>query len=213
TVFNEVSLSPYTDFIDRMLVFLSSLMRRGELSTEASVDFLSYVLRQNVRHLTAYDLVTFHHRGANYPDALLLDAVLKAYLRLIETWPDLFSSAEEDMNQRRKRMRRRALRQGWLLRRRYEGHPVPETPTSPGENARLLPPSSPRVPEEEILQPDKRRHRLFENDELDCNEHAERVLHQSIRDLDHLEELQELGAALFLDRPLGMFKNPGEPDQ
>src|SRR5262249_44477193 len=33
-----------------------------------------------------------------------------------------------------------------------------------------------------------------------------------IADLGHAEELQELGMALFLDRPLGVFKAPGEPD-
>ena len=54
------------------------------------MDFLGWLLRQIGRHLTAYDLVTFHHRGANYPDALVLDAVLKAYLARIEREPELF---------------------------------------------------------------------------------------------------------------------------
>ena len=39
------------------------------------------------------------------------------------------------------------------------------------------------------------------------------MLRQSIRDLDHSQELQELGMALFIDRPLGASKNLGEPDQ
>jgi len=214
-LFEEISLSPYTNFVDNLLLFIECLERQGSWTTEDRLDFLSWLLRHLGRHLTAYDLVTFHHRGANYPDALLLDRVLKSYLRLIEDQPDLFFAAGEVINHRRKRLRRRALRQGWLLRRRYEGHPVPEAPTSPGENARVLPPSYPRLPEEEILRPDKRRHRLFENDELEphWNERAESALRQSIRDLDHPEELQELGMALFLDRPLGGFKSPGEPDQ
>ena len=214
-LFEEISLSPYTDFVGKMLRFIECLEQEGIWTTEDRVDFLSWLLRHVGRHLTAYDLVTFHHRGANYPDALFLDAVLKTYLRLIDARPDLFISAEPNSSQTRKRIRRRALRQGWLLRRWYEGHPVPRMPTSPGENARVLPPAYPRVPEDEILQPDKRRHRLFENDGLDVywNEHAEIVLQQSIHDLDHPEELQELGMALFLDRPLGACKNPGEVDQ
>src|SRR5262249_46809227 len=39
------------------------------------------------------------------------------------------------------------------------------------------------------------------------------LLRQSISDLQHSAELLELGMALFLDRPLGTFKRPGEPDQ
>jgi len=31
-------------------------------------------------------------------------------------------------------------------------------------------------------------------------------------DLQEPEELQELGTAVFLDRPLGALKHPGEPD-
>src|SRR5262249_20804518 len=76
TLFNEVSLSPYTDFVDKTLLFLGSLKRQGEISPGNHADFLGYMLRYNVRHLTAYDLINFHHRGANYPDALFLDAVL-----------------------------------------------------------------------------------------------------------------------------------------
>ena len=40
-----------------------------------------------------------------------------------------------------------------------------------------------------------------------------KVLEQSLADLEHPAELQELGMALFLDRPLGVFKQPGEPDR
>ncbi|HEV3078713.1 MAG TPA: hypothetical protein VGY66_03000, partial [Gemmataceae bacterium] len=66
-----VALSPYTEFVDRALSFINLAMR-GPDRDEDYVDFLSYLLRQTARHLTAYDLITFHHRGANYPDALLL---------------------------------------------------------------------------------------------------------------------------------------------
>src|SRR5207244_12098624 len=82
TLFNEVSLSPYTGFVDSTLAFLQTLVEQGAMAAEDQIDFLSYLLRQICRHLTAYDLITFHHRGANYPDALLLDSALKAYLSL-----------------------------------------------------------------------------------------------------------------------------------
>src|SRR5581483_1487988 len=119
--------------------------------------------RQGARHLTAYDLVTFHHRGANYPDALLLDAVLRRLPGLIEARPQLFLPAADDPaeGQTRKRLRRRALRQGWLLWHTYRGLPVPEVPTSPGENARVLPSPYPHVDEEQILQPGRRPRRLY----------------------------------------------------
>jgi hypothetical protein len=209
-LFEEVSLSPWTDFVDQVLAFLRELTDTGTLRIEDTVDFLSYLLRQLARHLTAYDLVTFHHFGANYPDALLLDAALKEYLDLAGRRPDLFEGPIT-----LPRLRRRALRQAWLLRRWYEGHPVPDAPTSQGENARVLPPPHVRVPEEQIVNPIKRTRRLFTDAprtrELD--EHGRRLLTTSIHDLTHPDELRELGMALYLDRPLGVFKAPGEPDQ
>jgi hypothetical protein len=39
---------------------------------------------------TAYDLITFHHRGANYPDALLLDHVLKRIVQNADLGPELY---------------------------------------------------------------------------------------------------------------------------
>jgi hypothetical protein len=216
TLFNEVSLTPYTDLTDKALTFLNCLEAQCYLDAPATTDFLSYLLRQLGRHLTAYDLVTFHHRGANYPDALLLDAVLKAYLARIEGCPELFLDAPEDDERvrRSKRLRRRALRQGWLHRRRYENHPVPDLPTSPGENNRVLPTSHPRVPEEQILQPTRRTMRLYTDDALTkyLGGRAAEVLRQSVADLSHSEEQRELGLALFLDRPLGVAKASGEPD-
>jgi hypothetical protein len=215
-LFNEVSLSPYTDFTEGVLDFLRSLEACGDLTPGQVVDFLAHLLRQLGRHLTAYDLVAFHHRGANYPDALLLDAVLKDYLARASAGPDLFLDAAGDGEEarRRKRLRRRALRQGWLVRRRYEGHPVPDLPTSPGENARALPPSHPRVPDEQLLQPARRRRRLYEGDPLPAplGPPAGAALRQSAADLEHEEERRELGAALFLDRPFGAGKAPAEPD-
>lgn len=216
TLFNEVSLSPWTAIADRTLAFLTAWESRGVLSATQATDFLSHLLRQTGRHLTAYDLVTFHHRGANYPDALLLDRFLKAYLARLNAEPSAFTAAAEDdeATAARRRLRRRALRQGWLLRRRYEGHAVPDAPTSPGEHARVLPPEYPRVPEEQLLLPGKRKKRLFADDPLShyLGVHGESVLRQSIADLVHPDELRELGIALYLDRPLGDAKAPAEPD-
>src|SRR5262249_25688689 len=211
-VFNEVSLSPWTDFVDKVLDFVHAL--ETPLGTGAVVDFLGQLLRQAGRHLTAYDLTTFHYRGANYPDALLLDAGLRAYLGFVERRPDLFNDEGRTTAEGNAKRRRRALRQGWLVRRLYEGHPVPDLPTSPGENNRVLPPSHPRVPEEQILQPARRRRRLFEGDPLPARLGARgaEVLRQSLADLEHPDERRELGMALFLDRPFGAAKAPGEPD-
>src|SRR5207248_10599286 len=137
--------------------------------------------------------------GANYPDALLLDAVLKAYLARAEDSPGLFLGGDGDGGSSRRRLRRRALRQGWLLRRRYEGHPVPDLPTSPGENSRVLPPTHPRVPEEQILQPARRRRRLYADDPLPAHlgPRGAVVLRASVADLEHPAERRALGLALF----------------
>jgi hypothetical protein len=216
TVFNEVALSPFTQFVDRTLAFVQCLVSNGYLASADQVDFLTYLLRQLSRHLTAYDLVTFHHAGANYPDALLLDAVLKACLDLAEHEPALFLERPGDATaEERRKRRRRGLRQGWLLRRRYEGHPVPDAPTSPGENARVLPPPHVRVPEEQITHPTRRTRRLYADDllTLSLKDQTRSILAQSCRDLLLPSELRELGMAVFIERPLGVFKAIGEADQ
>jgi hypothetical protein len=161
--------------------------------------------------------VTFHHRGANYPDALLLDVVLKCYLRLTERNPELFARNPTDSlkESNGKRYRRSALRQAWLLRRRYEGHLVPDAPTSPGENWRVLPPPHIRVPEEQILNSSRRTKRLYNGDSLDqyLTDRVRLTLAHSVEDLDHHPtELRELGMALFLDRPFGGAKTATETD-
>lgn len=217
TLFDEVALSPYTDFVDKTIGFLDILEEHGELDTEQHADLLGSLLRRIGRHLSAFDLVTFHHRGANYPDALLLDALLKAFLALIERRPELFFANNNDTTEdaRAKRFRRRGLRQGWLLRQQYQGHPVPDLPTSPGENARVLPPEFPHVSEEQIVNPLKRTRTLFGDALLQTKltPTGAKILRQSVDDLEQPAELQELGMALFLDRPLGAFKHPAEPDQ
>ncbi len=217
TMFNEVALSPYTDLVAKTLALLGALEEKQHVTSSVVLDFLAHLLRQLGRHLTAYDLVVFHHRGANYPDALFLDAVLKGYLERIERRPELFADAPEDSETdiRSKRLRRRALRQAWLLRARYEGHPVPDAPTSEGENARILPAPYVRVQEEQITQVQRRTKRLFSGDPLTvrCSPTIQMALTASLADLQHSEEMRELGMALFLDRPLGFAKVSLEPDQ
>jgi hypothetical protein len=215
-LFNEVSLSPYTDLADKTLALLEVLEERGRLSPAGRVDFLGWLLRQLARHLSAYDLVTFHQRGANYPDALLLDALLACYLDLAENRPELFADAPDvDQRERRtRRWRRRALRQACLLRTWYEGLSVPDAPTSQGEALRVLPEPHPRVPEEQILQPTRRQRRLFAGNPLAdrLQGRSRTLLEQAVNDLDRPDELRELGMALFLDRPFGSGKEPTEPD-
>lgn len=207
-VFNEVSLSPWTDLADKTLLLLGELERQGRVTGRAVVDFLADLTLQITRHLTAYDLITFHHRGANYPDALLLDVVLKELLRRVEAEPELLLTPDQVR-------RRRALRQGWLIRRSYENLPVPDAPTSPGENVRVLPPPHVRVPEEQILQPTKRRLLLYADDPLTrhLGPQGQVALQLALSELNQPKETLELGLALFLDRPFSAAKQPGEPDQ
>jgi hypothetical protein len=215
TLFNEVALSPYTGFVDTCLACWKALVAAGCFRVEDFVDFLAWLQRQLGRHLTAYDLVTFHHRGANYPDALLLDAVLNETCQLVERHPDLWLAHPQDPPERlrAKRLRRRGLRQAWLHRRACEGLPVPDVPVSPGENLRVLPPPHARVPEEQLLNPARRTKRLFVDEPLVLGPCVREALRQGVRDLEHTEELRELGLAVFLERPLGTAKLPGEPDQ
>lgn len=210
TLFNTISLSPWTCFADNALMFAEALVRHGALTAAQECDFLGHLLRQLGRHLTAYDLVTFHHRGANYPDALLLDAVLKRYLERVEAMPALFADDSPVA-----RLRRRALRHGCLARRHYEGHFVPDMPTSPGENARVMCDDYPHVPEEQLTQLLRRRRRLFEGEPLTglLGPRARAVLIRSVHDLADAAERAELGMAVFIDRPLGYAKAATEPDQ
>jgi hypothetical protein len=214
TMFGHLALSPYTPFFDRFTAWLMCLADGDLLRPAGVIDLVGYMLRHLVRHLTAFDLVTFHNRGTNYPDALALDALLKALLVLIDRHEELFLSATQDPAILRRR--RRALRQACLVRRHYEGLAVPDAPTSPGENTRVLPEGYVRVPEEQIVQTTRRRKTLFAGDPLDerMTPAAGRVLAASLADLEADDaELRELGMALFLDRPLGALKGPGETDR
>jgi hypothetical protein len=213
-LFEEISLSPYTDFVTKFLDFLNTATRLQLLSAADKVDCQVSQIRLLWRHLNAFDLVRFHHRGANYPDALLLDELLRSLIALADADGESFlpQTADTEVEIKKKRRRRGALRLGWLLRRHYAGLAVPEMPTSPGENSRVLPAPFRRMPEDEILNPAKRSQQLFET-ELQLPDSVRNILVQSIADLDDAGELQELGTALFLDRPLGVSKRVGEPDR
>jgi hypothetical protein len=211
TVFNDVSLSPYTRFLDTVSHFLFELLRPFELPLhrETHADFLGRRLRQLSRHLTAYDLITFHHRGANYPDGLLLEIFLHDYAGLIYLEQHVFTGADDQS-----RLRCRALRQACLLHRHYDRHLVPDRPTSPGENIRVLPAPHLRVPEEQLLQPHRRQRRMFVDNLADWFDlpSYRATLVASLGDLHCPAERTELGIGLFIDRPLGYGKEAGEPD-
>lgn len=248
TLFNHLALTPYTQFIDRLIDLLRELAQPERLGVEEIVDLLSFMLRNLARHLTAFDLITFHNQGANFPDALMVDSLLRAYLQRIERHSDLFQPRTGDSQavDRRKRLRRRALRQGWLIRKECEGRRVPDVPTSPGENRRVLPEPFNRVPDQQLADPLKRRRTLFQGQPAEqmLSDRTRGVLQISIDDLvatgcrsgdrqpatelpmrpDHgttneaavmpgSVELRELGMALYLDRPLGVFKEPAEVDR
>ncbi len=217
TMFNHVALSPYTQFADRLIALLLALSKTEPVGVPVVVDLMSFMLRHLCRHLTAFDLTLFHNFGANYPDALFLDSLLKAYLGLIGQHIELFSDDSKDTQdiERLKRLRRRALRQASLVRLQYEGHRVPDVPTSMGESMRVLPAPFVRVPEEQIIQMNKRTRLLYEGEAMASllTKTGRRVLTESIADLAHPIELRELGMAQFLDRPLGVLKQPGEVDR
>lgn len=198
-VFNNVSLSPYGDFVPNALALLGERLHADE-----QLAFISGLLLQLGRHLTAYDLVTFHHRGANYPDALLLDALLD-FLRQVDCFGPR-GLADSRL--------RRALRQACLLRRHYDGHLVPDSPTSPGENARVLPPSHPRVPDGQLAHGTQRRRKLFADEPLGAllPKAARAILAAGVAELDQMDDRVEMGLGLFIDRPLGYAKQIGEPD-
>lgn len=212
TIFNDVSLSPWTGFVDNTLAFLQSLVLTEAIFGSEEIAFLGWLLVKLSGHLTAYDLVTFHHRGANYPDALLLDAVLKRLLQIAQRHTELFF---EEAAGRSGTSARRALLHGALLRRMYEGLAVPDSPTSPGENARVLPAPFERVPEEQLTNPLRRRRKLFADDPLVrlWTPTTKNIFQRCLEDLAEFREIIDLGRAVFVDRPLGFGKMPLEPDQ
>jgi hypothetical protein len=199
TLFMHLSLSPWTGVVER----LTDLVLKRPVEEAART--LGFFLRHLCRHLTAYDLRVFHNRGANYPDALALDLWLRALAALLQSHPGLMQD----------RGIRRAVRQAWLVRKQIEGLPVPDHPTSPGENQRVMPEPFCRLPEEQVRYPERRHKRLFAGDPAETllAPAVREALRLSVQDLAEEAELRELGLGLFLDRPLGVWKAPGEVDR
>lgn len=208
-VFQSVSLTPMTDFLTKFLHVIDNLALPQCLGVEPMVDLVGYMLRYLVRHLTAYDLHRFHSFGANYPDAIFLDELLQRLATWASHSPRTFAGDD-----RRARLRRRAVRSGWITRTHYEGLPVPDHPTSQGENQRVLPGAAP-IPEEQITRPKARGKKLFDGRPAApwFVGHALQVLQDAIRDLQDPDERAELGRAIYLDRPLGILKPPGAVDK
>src|SRR5262245_27377967 len=83
-LFRSVSLSPYTCLVSNVIRMLRNLRQTNAISPVEQIDYLSWLIRLQWRHLNAYDLFLFHHRGANYPDALLVEEVLHELLSLAD---------------------------------------------------------------------------------------------------------------------------------
>ena len=217
SLFHGLSLSPFTGFTANLVALLEAARIAGQFSDGATADLLSHMIRHLVRHLTAYDLVKFHSFGANYPDALWLDQLLQALFKLAANAPQWFVNAPGDdaIAAWDKRLRRRGLRQGWLVRRLYEGHRVPDAPTSQGEHPRILPAAFEVAPEQQITEPGARRKQLFTDlpSRALIDDGAQHAWRASLEDLQDDRELRELGTATFLDRPFGIFKPPGAVDR
>ncbi len=88
---------------------------------------------------------------------------------------------------------------------------MPDAPTSPGENRRVLPASHPVVPEEQFTHPSRRKRRLFEESDMDW-ENYRPILDVALAELSSPEFLLELGTALYLDRSLGANRPPATLD-
>jgi len=217
TMINAVALSPYTHFCDRMISLLRHPVVMDKLGVSVVLDLLGWMMRHVCRHLTSFDLRLFHSFGANYPDALFLEALLRAFVEIGEQYPLQLVMQPHDTadEQIAKRMRRRALRQAGLIWLEYQEHRVPDAPTSMGENLRVLPAPFTRVPEEQIQDPGKRRRRLFSAGSFEplLGPAMRQAWAESVADLEHPAELREMGVGSFLDRPLGLFKEPGAVDR
>jgi hypothetical protein len=213
SVFYQVSLTPHTDFLAKFVELLRLLPQRSGTTSAVSVaaifDLCGFFVRQLCRHLNAYDLHRFHSYGANYPDAILIDRLLILMVDWGILHPELLvGSAPATIG------RRQALLHAWLTRAGYEGLPIPEHPTTQGENLRIIP-GRERLDEGQIVDPGKRDKRLFYG-ERSADEIVAPLRHRladAVADLQNPKLYREFGMALFLDRPLGIGKNAGELDR
>ncbi|MFO0807044.1 MAG: hypothetical protein U0746_00300 [Gemmataceae bacterium] len=190
-MFDMAALSPWTDFVAHAIAWLR--FRDGPGGTRR-FSLLARLMVRIARHLNAYDLVTFHHFGANYPDALLVEQCLRELL----TAP--VPARDEDW--------RKGVRAAAIVACEYAGHLVPDSPTSMGDASRVLPESFPPIPEVQIATPHARTRRLFEDGSLLSSS----LVRDCLAETGRADALIELGTALFIDRPLGVGKMPGEPD-
>ncbi len=189
--FQRLALNHGRHLLDRLM----SCLRDG-CTPALRERIVSRYLIGLVRHLSAFDLKRFHGQGSNYPDALFLDALLKAGLR--STTDATGRSADPCLPDQQ-----RAFRQGWMMRKELEGLSVPAEPLSPGDQMRVWstdaeePPGEPRP-----------RLRLFASEPAEdlLDDAARESLRQAVVKLSQPEELFELGRATFLDRPLGLYK-------
>lgn len=224
TLFNGLGLTPYIPLEARLVELLERVaLESGNVAL--LLDAAAWMLLQLARHLTAFDLRTFHNYGADYPDLLLLDALLKWMTTWLDRQPQHFlESAEPDSSELAEEVAaRRRRRTAWLLaallRKEHQGLPVTPIPTSPGENQRVLPEvpqtaTVATVDEAEIMEPRLRRKRLFSDDPLEdgWSPAARELLADAAKDLLDPAALQTLGEALFLDRPLGVNRPPEAVD-
>ncbi len=213
----HVSLTPYLDFTTKVWQLTDAMLDAGRISAEQRLDLFCWVLRLVARHLTSFDLVEFHHRGANYPDALLIDELAGRLTQTLSKSLEFFLDLPTDDNQvrHRKRLRRRAIRQTWLLRRENAGRRVPPHPASPGDMLRVFPPWQNESSADSKQHGEWSPRRLFADlGILDASMPVVAcVLRASVEDLVNEMERRELGLGLFLDRPLGWAKQGGEPDR
>jgi len=213
SVFHQVSLTPATDFLEKFVELLRLLPQQNGAKNNVSVaemfDLCGFFVRQLCRHLNAYDLRRFHSYGANYPDAILIDGLLVLLVEWGIAHPELLDgSAPAPI------ARRQALLHAWLTRGGYEGLPVPEHPTTQGENLRMIPGRA-RLDEGQIVDPERRDKRLFQG-ERTADEIAAPLrdrLSDAVADLRDPTLVREFGMALFLDRPFGVGKDMGELDR
>ena len=90
SLFHRLSLSPYTGFVGQLDLSAADMVRADMLGAAAVIDVISYCVAPSGAPLDGVRSERFHHLGANYPDALLLDAMFGEYIGLAARRPDLF---------------------------------------------------------------------------------------------------------------------------
>lgn len=209
-LFNGLGLTPYIPLEKRLIELLERVAQDSGHVTPL-LDTAAWMLLQLARHLTAFDLRTFHNYGADYPDLLLLDALLGWLTSWLDRQPDCLMDAAASR-------RRTAWLLAALLRKEHEGLPITPIPTSPGENQRVLPQvpqaAAEPVDDAEIMDPRLRRNQLFAGSELEAawSPAVRELLVAAATDLNDAAALRTFGEALFLDRPLGVDRPPEAVD-